>query len=327
MPDAPERLPDHTPDPRILSLSAASEGVRLDVFLAAELSLSRGQARRLIERGAVSLAGRRLSLADKGMVLSGAGQLAVDAYAAPGDQRALPGPPGVASPTLVARGTGWIAVDKPAGMPVHPLREEETGTVLGQMLALDPEIHGVGEGGLRSGVVHRLDVDTSGVMLLATQKDAWERLRGAFQAHRVRKRYRAIVQGDFAPAGGVLQLELALVVARHRPARVRVARPDEARRGRARIIVQTVRPVEVLRGATLIEIEPRTGFLHQIRASMAHLGHPLLGDARYGGPVAPDPTAGDASRHMLHAAEIGLEEIHAGAPDPPDLLACLEELR
>jgi 23S rRNA pseudouridine1911/1915/1917 synthase len=299
----------------------------LDVFLAAELSLSRGQARRLLERGAVSLGGRRLSMGDKGMVLPGAGQLAVDAYAAPGDQRALPGPQGVAGPTVVARGAGWLAVDKPAGVPVHPLREDEAGTVLGQMLDLHPEIHAVGEGGLRSGVVHRLDVETSGVLLLATEAEAWERLRGAFQDHRVRKRYRAIVQGDFAPAGDGLLLELPLVVARHRPARVRVARQEEVRRGRARIIVQTVRPVEVLRGATLIEIEPRTGFLHQIRASMAHLGHPLLGDARYGGPVAPDPAAGGACRQMLHAAEIGLEEISAGAPDPPDLLACLDELR
>jgi 23S rRNA pseudouridine1911/1915/1917 synthase len=222
----------------------------------------------------------------------------------------------------VASGAGWIAVDKPAGMPVHPLDERETGTLIGHLLVAHPEIHGVGEGGLRSGVVHRLDVDTSGVMLVASEAASWERLRGAFQAHRVRKRYRAIVQGRLDPPGGALDMELPLVVARHRPARVRVATPDEILRGRSRSVVQRVLRLAELEGATLIEVRPRTGFLHQIRATLAHLGHPLVGDRRY--DAADD--AGGARRHMLHAAEVGLEEIHATAPEPEDFRACLRAL-
>ncbi|NIR59804.1 MAG: RluA family pseudouridine synthase, partial [Gammaproteobacteria bacterium] len=77
---------------------------------------------------------------------------------------------------VLARGAGWVAVDKPAGVPVHPLRADERGSVLAAVAARHPEVQGVGEGGLRSGVVHRLDVGTSGVLLVATAEDAWQRL-------------------------------------------------------------------------------------------------------------------------------------------------------
>ena len=77
---------------------------------------------------------------------------------------------------VIARGPGWLAVDKPAGLPVHPFAEDETGTMLNAVLARRPEIFGVGEGGLRSGVVHRLDVDTSGVLLFASEAGSWRRL-------------------------------------------------------------------------------------------------------------------------------------------------------
>ncbi|MBW2230485.1 MAG: RluA family pseudouridine synthase [Deltaproteobacteria bacterium] len=307
---------------RILALGPSAAGQRLDLFLVAELSLSRGQVRRLLDRGAVSLDGRSLGLRDKGLRLPESGALAVEAFRSGTDARARPPEPGAQAPVIVASGPGWLAVDKPAGMPVHPLGEEEIGTLLGHLLAVHPEIHGIGEGGLRSGVVHRLDVDTSGVMLVATDAKSWGRLRGAFQAHRVRKVYRALVQGDLDPPGGVLDMALPLVVARHRPAHVRVATPAEVERGRAREVVQRVLRLAKLEGATLIEVHPRTGFLHQIRATLAHLGHPLVGDRRYD---ATDDKSG-ARRHMLHAAEIELEEIHALAGEPLDFRACLRAL-
>ena len=181
----------------------------------------------------------------------------------------------------------------------------------------------MGEGGLRSGVVHRLDLETSGVVLMATEPAAWERLRGAFRDHRVYKRYRALVEGEVDWPGGVLKMRLPLRVARHKPALVRVATPEESARGRSREIQQTVRCLEVLSGASLLEIEPRTGFLHQIRASLAHLGHPVIGDVRYG---ATEGRAG-ARRHLLHAAEARLDEVAGLAPDPGDFTSALERLR
>jgi 23S rRNA pseudouridine1911/1915/1917 synthase len=177
----------------------------------------------------------------------------------------------------------------------------------------------VGEGGLRSGVVHRLDLDTSGVLLMATHAQSWERLRRAFSEHRIEKVYRAIVLGRALQAGAA---ELPLVTARHRPARVRVAAEGEHARG-ARIGQLAYRPLELFADATLLEVRPRTGFLHQIRATLAHLGFPVAGDRSYG----PPSDATGAARQMLHAARIAFQEIEAESPDAADFAALCAKLR
>jgi 23S rRNA pseudouridine1911/1915/1917 synthase len=216
---------------------------------------------------------------------------------------------------VLARGPGWIAIDKPAGMPVHPLDPAETGTALNFVVARFPEIAGVGEAGLRSGVVHRLDVDTSGALLFATEQGRWEQLRGGFRAHRVEKIYRALVHGHLTGGG---ELVLHLAVAQHRPARVRVVEAGDAR---SRRTAMRWSALEQLRDATLVEARPATGFLHQIRASFAHLGHPVLGDAAYGAPPSPL-----APRHLLHAAYVGYRDVEAESPDAEDFAAALAAL-
>jgi len=298
-----------------LPIREEDRGQRLDRFLAEHLRLSRSQVRRLLARGAVSVGGRSVNEDAKGMNLQPGGVVEVASFARPEDQRALPAPDQPLR--LLAQGTGWIAVDKPAGTPVHPLREDESDTVLNAVIARFPQIHGVGEGGLRSGVVHRLDVDTSGALLLATQEATWQQLRGAFRDHLVEKSYRAIVIGALEGEGS---LELPLVTARHRPARVRVA--AEAERGTARgaqLGVLRWRSLEVFGDTTLVEVMPKTGFLHQIRVSLAHLGFPVLGDRSYG--PATDPVA--VPRQMLHAAHVRWAEIEASSPDPVDFAAAL----
>src|SRR5262249_9364033 len=204
-----------------------------------------------------------------------------------------------------------------AGAPVHPFDEGERGTVLNAAIARHPELHGVGEGGLRSGVVHRLDVDTSGVLLVATEEGAWRRLREAFARHRVEKVYRAIGHGRIEAAGSA---EIPLALGRHRPARVRVAL--QGARG-ARTAELSWTPLQRFADATLVEVRPRTGFLHQIRVALAHLGHPVLGDRVY----AAGDAAHAAPRQMLHAAALRFEEVAAESPDPEDLRALLARLR
>lgn len=298
-----------------LQTGAADAGRRLDQFLAERLEMSRAQARRLLAAGRVRRGGRPVGLRDKGDPLAAGETIAVHGFHSPRAQRARPQPE---LPLLVlASGPGWLAVDKPAGMPVHPLREDETGTVLNAALARHPELHGVGEGGLRSGVVHRLDVGTSGVLLLASEQAAWERLRGLFAGHRLEKVYRAIVLGDLRRAGSV---ELPLRVARARPARVEAA-PAASAPG-ARLCGLSWRPLAALRGATLVEARPVTGFLHQVRVTFAHLGHPLAGDRLYGPPS--DHTG--AARHLLHAALLSWEGGEAASADPPDFAAALAAL-
>ncbi|NQZ99493.1 MAG: RluA family pseudouridine synthase [Myxococcales bacterium] len=284
-------------------------GRRLDLFLAEQLALSRAQVRRLLARGAVTVDGRPAAANDKGAPLPAGSTVEVAPHERPDDQRAIPEPD--VAIRVLAEGPGWLALDKPAGTPVHPLAEDERGTLLGAVIARHPGIQGIGEKGLRSGVVHRLDVDTSGCLVLATEPTTWQRLRDAFAEHRVTKVYRALVAGR-VEAGSI---EVGLAMARHRPARVRVVDAAEAERSRSVRITETSwKPIEHRGDTSLVEIRPRTGHLHQIRVTFAHLGHPLLGDRTY----APPKIAARAPRHLLHAAELRFEEIAASAAMPAD---------
>lgn len=315
-------------EPRSARVPPHRGGVRLDHFLAEMLSISRSDARRVLDSGCVSLDGRSVKLHQKGRALGVGSELSVRDYRSREDWKIVPEPAtddsmGREGPILqvLARGPGWLAVDKCAGAPVHPLQEAELGTVLNRVAALHPEIQGVGEGALRSGVVHRLDVETSGVLLLATEQTTWERLRTGFREHRMQKTYLAIVAGHFESA---IAMELGLIVAQHRPARVRVVAPSELAESKTSWnAIQSVRPLEALADATLVEIRPRTGFLHQIRATLAHLGHPVLGDRVYG-----SGTSGErAGRHQLHAAALRFEEIDVESPLPEDFEVLLAALR
>ncbi len=302
---APHADPPGNPGnaPRTLRVGTHEAGRRLDVFLAERLGLSRAQARRLLRRGSVEVAGRRARERDKGRALAAGEPVEVAPFRAPRDQRIGPEPE--APLAIVARGPGWLAADKPAGVAMHPLAEQETGTLLGAVVARHPEVQGVGEGGLRSGIVHRLDVDTSGVVLIASEQAVWQRLRQAFREHRVEKVYRALVAGRVEVAG---EADVGVCMARHRPAKVRIV--DEAERASARgvwPVRMSWRPLEVFEATSLVEVRPVTGFLHQIRVVLAHAGHPLLGDRTYASPAIADL----APRHMLHATRIAYQEIVA----------------
>lgn len=328
--------PDDASAPRRIRIGRELEGERIDRALARTLDVSRAAVRRLLAEGGVRLAPaavpdkrdisipaetfRALAVSDKGKLLEVGQQLEVAAFVSPSEQRALPAPD--LGLVVLASGPGWMAVDKPAGMPVHPLRADERETALGFVASQREEVHGIGEGGLRSGIVHRLDVDTSGALLVATEQRTWETLRTAFAKHRVEKRYRALVAGEVKQAE---TQRFALHVAQHRPARVRVAdlgygSSSSAKRDDARTVEQFVEPLERFGDATLVEVRPKTGFLHQIRATLAHIGHPVLGDATYGDAAV----SSRAPRQMLHAAYVRFEEFEAISPDPDDFARAVE---
>lgn len=293
-------------------------GSRLDVVLARELGVSRAEARRLLGRGGVRLGARPVGLAEKGEPVHEGVELVVQAWTPP-ESRA-PEPEPEAPLAVLGEGPGWVAVDKPAGTPVHPLAPGEGGTVLNALVARRPGVLGVGEGGLRCGVLHRLDVGTSGALLFATDDVRWKRLRHAFRTHRVTKVYRAVAAGALTGEG---EERPRLAVTRHRPARVRVvAEGDDAEGGGpgrpTHLRWRALRPLE---GATLVEVELGTGFLHQIRAVFAHRGHPLVGDEAYGGP-----DLGVAPRPLLHAARLAWEDVDVAAPDPDDLREAISRL-
>jgi 23S rRNA pseudouridine1911/1915/1917 synthase len=286
---------------------------RLDRFLADRLGVSRARIRHLLEMGRISQSGRALALSDKSLKTEHGAHFEIAGSLRAEEETPRPRPE--LDLRLVAEGQGWLVVDKPAGCGVHPLRPDQDDTVLNAVVARHAEILGVGEGGLRSGVVHRLDVDTTGALAFATSEPLWKRLRGAFSEHRVTKEYLALVAGRFE---NVRRVALPLSVKRHNPAHVKVEKGGHPCR-------QNVTPLEVFADATLIEVRLETGFLHQIRATMAHLGHPVIGDQEYGGDTDAMPVT--ASRQMLHAKRLVVDEIAVNIDPPEDFEAALATLR
>jgi 23S rRNA pseudouridine1911/1915/1917 synthase len=300
--------------PSSFTVEPADAGKRLDLFVSHRLRLTRNQVKRLLAQGAIRLNNRTTTEKDKGLLLYAGSTVSIQREASSSAEIVVPQPD--LPLTILTEAPGWIAVDKPPGLPIHPLEAGETNTLLNAVAARYPDIQGVGEGALRSGVVHRLDIDTSGVVLFALNQPTWESLRSAFEEHRTKKIYRALVQGQLHGAG---REQMPLIVAQHHPAKVKVTEPDHPK---ARLCNLSWRAVEEFDSATLLEIELGTGFLHQIRAMMAELGHPVVGDLLYGRPAAlPVP------RQMLHASFIRAASAQATSPDPADFVAALTSLR
>jgi 23S rRNA pseudouridine1911/1915/1917 synthase len=277
------------------------DGARLDQWLARALHCSRREAQRLIAEGAVRVGG---SVAKKGMRMAAGAEVEV-AHAPAGTEEKRPVPE--ALPLVVLhQDAALVAVDKPAGMPTHPLRAGERGTVANRLLALFPECATVADDAREGGVAHRLDVDTSGVLVAARTRQAWLLLRRAFADGLVEKEYLALVAGA-PPERGTIEVALA-----HAGRRVRVSgeRDLDALPASTRYEVVT-RGRDASGGElALVRAWSSSGRMHQIRAHLAHLGYPLVGDPLYGGPPAAPGTHG----HFLHAARLGLPHPTGGAP-------------
>lgn len=269
-------------------------GARLETFVHAALPrLSRRLVRRVIAEGAVRVNGRP---ADKGHRLRRGDRVTVPA---------LPARP-VAEPALalpvVHEDGSLVAVDKPGGMPGHALDPRERGTAAGFLLARYPEMAEVGDP-LAPGLVHRLDTGTSGLLLAARTREAWTAVRAALAARRIEKQYLAIVAGRFPRAVRLVDVPLA-----HDPRdrRRMTAAPPGARAWAAETRLEGLGTAD---DRSLVRACIRTGVTHQVRVHLALVGHPVLGDVRYGAP--PGPFAD--GRHALHATRIALTHPASGS--------------
>ena len=294
---------------RSLEVPVEAAGMRLDVWLAGALDLPRTKVKALLDRGAVRIGGRPPRKGDR--TVAGA---RIEVTLETEDPRPVPQPE--LPLTVLHVDPQLVAMDKMSGMPSHPLEPAERGTVVNALVARYPECAGASEDPREGGLVHRLDTLTSGVLLAARDPAAWRSVRDAFTERRVEKVYLAVVTGPVADAGDI---DLPL---RHRGDHV-----EPALGGGGREALTGFRVLSRSGDAALLEVRIQTGVLHQIRAHLAAVGAPVLGDVAYGGRPQPG-----LDRFFLHAARLGLahpvsgDRLEVRAPLPRELVDVLARL-
>ncbi len=298
---------------QIVQIVAAGTGQRLDQYVTAALSqLSRTEVQRLIKAGFVLVNGKP----GKPSFRLVEGDIVTATLPVP-ETRAIV--PETVPLDILYEDDDLVAINKPAGMVVHPSVGNWSGTLVNAALARWPEMRRV-TGEERAGVVHRLDKDTSGVLVLAKTSTALRSLQAQFQARTVYKRYIALVEGVPDSRSGIIDAPIGRDPRQRKQMAV-------VRSGREAVTRYDV--VEDFGSYALLSIEPMTGRTHQIRVHLAWLGHPVVGDRVYG--TRRQRTR--LKRLLLHATELHVDSPSAGmrlrfeAPMPDSLQDILTKLR
>ncbi|MFT4305282.1 MAG: RluA family pseudouridine synthase [Microbacterium sp.] len=301
---------------RSLPVPDGVDGVRVDAALAKMLGFSRTFAAEVADAGGVSLDGRVLGKSDR---LRGGAWLEVS-WTPKEEPRVVP----IAVPDLgiVHHDDDIVVVDKPAGVAAHPSVGWDGPTVLGALAAAGYRIATSGAAE-RAGIVHRLDVGTSGLMVVAGSERAYTALKRAFKEREVEKIYHAVVQGHPDPLSGTIDAPIGRHPSHPWKFAVTSAGKDS---------ITHYDTLEAFPGASLLEVHLETGRTHQIRVHMAAHRHPCLGDPLYGA----DPTLSarlGLSRQWLHAHELAFahpatgERVRFSSSYPSDLAHALRALR
>ena len=284
---------------------------RLDAVVAARLGIARAEAQRAIAAGGVLVDGLARPKSHR---LAGGERVRVDLT--PSSDLPPEGPP----LQVAYRDEHLAVVCKPAGLPTHPTENRRAGTVVNRLLGMGIPLAARG-GPLRPGIVHRLDAGTSGLLVVACDDATYEALAAMFRRHDADRRYLALVRGRVEHD----RFEVDAPLGRS-GARIHI----DATGGRRATTVFEVR--ERFGRATLLEAAPRTGRTHQIRVHLAAVGHPILGDRRYGGG-GDDARALGLARPFLHAWRIAFvhpetkERLVLEDPLPNDLDRVLRRVR
>ena len=299
-------------------------GARLDQFLASTLDFSRARLQKLLKSGRVLVHGEHRPASYRVRQ----GDAVIVEVPEPQPSHLIPEPLNL---EIIFEDRDLVVVNKPPGLVTHPAPGHRQGTLLNALLHHCPELQEMGPVA-RPGLVHRLDKDTSGLLVAAKTALAHESLVRQFQAREVNKVYLALVWGRFQEPEG----EISGEVGRHPTARRKMS--VHPRRGKAAVTYWRV--VQEFPGPlSLVELEPRTGRTHQLRVQLAALGHPVVGDAVYGGGVSRfqghPKLAGLrplVHRQLLHAWRLGITHPRTGAPLtweaplPEDFQAVLDKL-
>lgn len=315
--------PSMPADPQQISLTVSNEGDRLDRFLADHVpGASRAEVQRWIKEARVTVDGRQVKASHR----LAAGDTVLLQRPLVVERRIEP----ESIPLRIAyEDDDLLVIDKPAGLVVHPAPGHLHGTVVNALLARDPGLSQVG-GSDRAGIVHRLDRDTSGLLLVAKTAPALEKLQRQFKTRRVEKTYLALVEGLLDVASGRIEAPIG----RDRVHRQRMAVLPENRGGRRavtgfRVVESYASRLSQRRDEfALLEVDLLTGRTHQIRVHLALIKHPVVGDRIYGRRKQRIP----CPRQFLHAHRLAFthpttgQRIEVESPLPADLQAVLDQL-
>ena len=298
---------------REVTFIAGDEGGRLDSVIPTHApELSRAAAQRLIKDGVVTVNGR---LSKPSYRLQAGDEISVCIP----DETPAPVLPEDIPLDVIYEDDALLVVNKPAGMVVHPGPGHSSGTLVNAVLNHCPEVAAVGPPD-KAGIVHRLDKDTSGLILVAKDEATRAALQRQFKRRQVAKTYLALVEDQVQPREGIVEAPIG----RSKQQRKKMTVVRSGRRART-----TYRAIEYFARYTLLEVRPHTGRTHQVRVHLAWLGYPLVGDAVYGRRRQRLLQ----SRHFLHAARLRFthpatgEEVEFEAPLSPELAHVLERLR
>jgi 23S rRNA pseudouridine1911/1915/1917 synthase len=302
-------------------------GERADRVVAMLTGLSRREVAAMVDAGAVRVDGKRLTTRSRRLVAGEVVEVDVPADEGGG----VVADPDVEVQVVYADGD-VIVVDKPAGLVVHPGAGNERGTMVHGLLARYPELAEVGDVD-RPGVVHRLDKGTSGLLVVARSQDAYDGLVAQLAGRSLERRYTALVWGTVDADAGLVDAPLAR--GERDPTRIAVTAAGKEARTRYEVVRRLTSPAAEPEPApepaplTLLDCRLETGRTHQIRAHLAAIGHPVVGDDRYGGAR---PAVLALARPFLHARLLAFDHPRTGermlfeSPLPPDLAAVLTAL-
>jgi 23S rRNA pseudouridine1911/1915/1917 synthase len=320
-----ERNRDRSSDPSWQVAPAPKAKIRLDAFLRRCVpGVSLREIRRWIEAGKVRIDQR---MGKKGDILAG-GEIVT--FCGPPDWLASgPVPRSDLDVVTIYEDEAILVLDKPAGMATHGFSGREANSVANYLAATRPLLRHVGKNVWEPGLVHRLDRETSGLVLVAKEQEVFEALRLQLQQRQVQKKYWALVFGR-TEGQGVIDYPLSHDPADRRKMKavLKDGAPSKRKRKKWEALTRFDRTLYG-EGFSLLEVDMKTGVTHQIRAHLASIGHPLVGDALYGSEPAP---TGFPQRHFLHAYYLGfchprtLKPVVFESPLPQELQEALNRL-
>lgn len=284
------------------------ENTRLDQYLVTLFPhISRSYLQQMITQGSVLVNQKK---SKKGHILTEGDLIEIQSFVEPNDRTIDPNP--AVGFTLKEEFEHYIVIDKPPFVATHPNQFDDHQSLANGLVSRFPQMIGVGEDPLRPGIVHRLDSNTSGVMLAAKTQEGFAKLRELFNQRKIKKTYQALVVGQIIKEGSI-ETDVA-----HHPKNPRrmiaLTHPNQEFRSRRRNATTLYEPMKQFGGYTLVSVRTLTGRMHQVRVHLASIGHPLVGDTLYQSPKEKNLDKLGLTRHFLHAVRLEFDDPWSQTP-------------